>query len=244
MRHAQHRAPPHRPAAPPAPTPRAVAAVRRVGLADLLERPRFEVLPTAGAPDAFADAPAARAVGDGLRLPEPKGLDATLDASVQLARPRLRRRPPPRRPHGQRRRPPQGDRRPPPRGRHHTASSSRAATPPSPAPTRTRWRCSRPSHAMGNPVPRRRHHRLPRVPPDDPRRRHHPGDVGQEPLRHRDGQQPDLRRRSVVETWLTRVRTRGVSLPLWLGVPGPGRPGQDARRRHPHRRRRLRALPA
>jgi methylenetetrahydrofolate reductase (NADPH) len=25
----------------------------------------------------------------------------------------------------------------------------------------------------------------------------------------------------VVETWLTRVRTRGVTLPLWLGVPGP-----------------------
>jgi len=24
----------------------------------------------------------------------------------------------------------------------------------------------------------------------------------------------------VVETWLTRVRTRGVTLPLWLGVPG------------------------
>ncbi len=25
----------------------------------------------------------------------------------------------------------------------------------------------------------------------------------------------------VVETWLNRVRTRGVTLPLWLGIPGP-----------------------
>ena len=41
----------------------------------------------------------------------------------------------------------------------------------------------------------RRHHRLPRVAPDHQRRPHHPVDVGQAPLRHPRGQQPDLRPR-------------------------------------------------
>ena len=48
----------------------------------------------------------------------------------------------------------------------------------------------------------------------------------------------------VVETWLTRVRTRGVTLPLWLGIAGPGRHRPAADRRDPDRRRRLRAVPA
>ena len=210
------------------------------GLADLLERPRFEVLPTAGAPDAVAEhLPPGRSVT--VSASPRKGLDATLDTSVQLAAlgydviPHIAARMvaddthlkdivdrlheagitqhlrPERRRHRARRLPRRGG--------------------AAPGPARD-----------GQPVPRGRHHRLPRVPPDDPRRRHHPGDVGQEPLRHRDGQQPDLRRRRRRRLAGPGPRPRRLPPPL-AGRAGPGRPGQDARRRHPHRRRRLRPLP-
>ena len=54
------------------------------GLADLLERPRFEVLPTAGAPDVVAEhLPPGRSVT--VSASPRKGLEATLDTSVKLA---------------------------------------------------------------------------------------------------------------------------------------------------------------
>ena len=54
------------------------------GLADLLERPRFEVLPTAGAPALVAEhLPPGRSVT--VSASPRKGLDATLETSVQLS---------------------------------------------------------------------------------------------------------------------------------------------------------------
>lgn len=53
------------------------------GLAELLERPRFEVLPTAGAPDIVAEhLPPGRSVT--VSASPRKGLEATLDTSVKL----------------------------------------------------------------------------------------------------------------------------------------------------------------
>ena len=46
-----------------------------------------------------------------------------------------------------------------------------------------------------------------------------------------------------VRDWVHRLRARGVTMPLLLGIPGPGRPHQAARHGDQDRRRRVDAVP-
>ena len=72
----------------------------------------------------------------------------------------------------------------------------------------------------GRPVRPHRHHRLPRVPPEHPRRRDHPVHVGQ--ALHATHIVSNLTfSAAVVHDWITRMRARGVTVPVLLGVPGP-----------------------
>ncbi len=62
-----------------------------------------------------------------------------------------------------------------------------------PAPVRQRAAAARQAHRDGQAVRAGRDHRLPGEPPEDRRRHHDPGDVGQAAARHLPGQQPLLR---------------------------------------------------
>ena len=109
-------------------------------------------------------------------------------------RPRLHRRPAPRRPDGPRPRRARGDLRPAHRPGHRPGLRARRRRRPARRLPRRAVAARGPRRARP-PVRARRHHRLPRVAPDHQRRPHHPVDVGQAPLRHPRGQQPDLRPR-------------------------------------------------
>ena len=74
-------------------------------------------------------------------------------------------------------------------------------------------------------------HRLPRVAPDHQRRPHHPVDVGQAPLRHPRGQQPDLRPGHARDLGAADAGTRHHDAAA-AGHPRSGRPDQAARHGH------------
>ena len=241
MRHAQHRAPPYRPAAAPAPTPRAGPAVRRVGARRPARAAAVRGAAHARGGRPLRHPPAARAAADGHRVAEPRARGNP--GRLGRARPaRLRGGPPPGRADGAGRRPPGRDRRPAPAGRHHPGlrperRRHRARRVPG------RGRAARGARRDGVPVRVRRHHRLPGVPPDDPGRPDRAGDVGQAPIRHRDGEQPDLRpagRRDLADPG---PHPRGHA-PALARHPGPRRHRPAADGRDPDRRRRLRAVPA
>ena len=67
---------------------------------------------------------------------------------------------------------------------------------------------------------RARHHRLSREPPPDRRRDDDPGDVreGAAWRPTSSARSASTRRRS--RTWVARVRERGTTLPIWIGLPG------------------------
>ena len=144
----------------------------------------------------------------------------------------LRRRAAPRRADGERPRRARRDLRAADRARHHQRLRARRGRRDRPGDYPDALALLEDLAAAGQAVRARRHHRLPGVAPDDRRRPDRPVDVGQAPPRDPHRQQPDLRPRGRRD-WVHRLRARGITLPLLLGLPGPGRPHQAARRWRP-----------
>jgi methylenetetrahydrofolate reductase (NADPH) len=187
------------------------------GLADLLERPRFEVLPTAGAPEAVAEhLPPGRSVT--VSASPKKGLATTLDTSVQLAGlgydvvPHVAARMVTDRAHLTEI-----------VDRLHEAGISQVfvpsgdATEPGAYPDAVALLAA--LHEMGTPFHAVGITAYPESHPTIP------DDVTIQAMWDKSRYATEMVSNltfdaGVVEVWLTQVRTRGVSLPLWLGVPG------------------------
>ena len=197
----------------PAPSRQSAASA----LADLLEQPRFEVLPTPGAADLFAThLPPGRLLT--VTASPNRGLGATLDVSVELAGlgfevvPHLAAR--------MVRTAPTWPRSSPGSSRKASpGSSSRAATPPSPARYPDAVALLEALDAMGSPFASVGITGYPESHPTIP------DDLTVQAMWDKRRYATEMVSNltfdpQVVETWLARVRTRGVTLPLWLGIPG------------------------
>lgn len=197
----------------PAPYRHAVTSA----LADLLEQPRFEVLPTPGAPAAVAaQLPAGRLVT--VTASPRRGLEATVDVALELAGlgyevvPHLAARM-------------VGD------GAHlaeivdrlQGAGITRVFVPSGDAAEAGAYPDAvallAALDAMGSPFPSVGITAYPESHPTIP------DDLTVQAMWDKRRYATEMVSNlsfdaQVVETWLTRVRTRGVTLPLWLGVPG------------------------
>ena len=202
---------------------------RHAATTDPAARPhaRYEVLPTASTEDKVLEhVPRDRTIT--VTASPAQGARGHPRPGRAARRPRLRRRAAPGRAHDQRPRRARRDLRPARRQGHHPGVRARAATPSRPATTPTRSPCSRTSPRWARPFA---HVGITGYPESHPtinddltiqsmwdKRRyatHVVSNLTFDP--------------AVVRDWVGRMRGRGITMPLLLGIPGPGRPDQAAR---------------